>query len=50
MKKSKNWSKGLKYLGVGLLLLAIPGTTLLLPALLAKKFQDDKEKDEVLGI
>jgi len=50
MKKSKKLSKGWKYLGIGLLFLAIPGSTLLLPALLAKKIHDDREKEDVLGI
>jgi len=50
MKKGKKWSKGWKYLGIGLLVLAIPGSSLLLPALLAKKISEDRENDQVLGI
>ena len=50
MKKDKKWSKGWKYLGIGLLMLAIPGSTLLLPALLAKKIHDDRETNDILGI
>lgn len=50
MKNDKKWSKNLKYLGIGLLLLAIPGSTFLLPALIAKKIHDNKEKEDFLGI
>jgi len=50
MKKEKKWSKNLKYLGIGLLFLVIPGSTFLLPALLAKKIYDNKDTNDILGI
>jgi hypothetical protein len=50
MEKGKKWSKGWKYLGIGLLVLVIPGSSLLLPALLAKKILENKENDQILGI
>jgi len=50
MKKEKKWSKNWKYLGIGLLFLAIPGSTFLLPALWAKKINDNKDTNDILGI
>ena len=49
MEKKSKWSKGIKILGISLLLLAIPGSTFLLPVMLGKKLKNDKSKD-VLGI
>jgi hypothetical protein len=49
MEKKSKWSKGMKILGISLLLLAIPGSTFLLPVMLGKKLKNDKSKD-VLGI
>jgi len=50
MKTDKKWNKKWKYFGIGLLLLALPGSALLIPALLAKKIHDDKETNDILGI
>jgi hypothetical protein len=51
-KKGKKLSNGMKILGVSLLLLVIPGSTLLLPYLLkpSKKSNDEDKTNEVLGI
>ena len=56
MKKSeKKWSNGMKILGVSLLLLAVPGSTIVIPALINnfvknRKSKDEDNKEEFLGI
>jgi hypothetical protein len=50
METKKGISNGMKILGVSLLLLAIPGSTFLLPILFGKKLLERKKSKEVLGI
>ena len=50
MEKKSKWSKGMKYLGISLLLLAIPGSTFLLPIMLSKKIKNSDKSKDVLGI
>ena len=44
------WKNGMKYLGISLLLIAVPGSTFLLPLIFSKKIKDRLEKDRYLGI
>lgn len=46
----KRLKDGIKYFGIGLLLLAIPGSTFLLPMFFSKKIRDSKKSKEILGI
>ena len=50
MKEKKEMSNGMKILGLSLLILAIPGSTFLLPVIFGKKLLDNKKSKEVLGI
>jgi hypothetical protein len=50
--KDKKISNGIKIIGVGLLLLVVPGSTLALPWLIQKFIKDSKKdsSNEILGI
>lgn len=50
MENKKKWSKGMKILGISLLLIAVPGSTFLLPLMFGKKFVKSDKSNEVLGI
>lgn len=50
MDKSSKWNKGMKILGISLLLLAIPGSTFLLPFMFSKKIKNSEKSKDVLGI
>jgi hypothetical protein len=44
------WKNGMKYLGISLLLIAIPGSTFLLPFIFSKKTEDSKKSNRFLGV
>jgi len=50
MKIDSKLSSNMKIIGISLLLLVIPGSTLLLPAIFLKKKIDDKKTNRFLGI
>ena len=50
MDKKTKWNKGMKYLGISLLLIAIPGSTFLLPFMFGKKLKDNNKSNDILGI
>jgi hypothetical protein len=50
MENKTRWNKGMKILGISLLLIAIPGSTFLLPLMFSKKTKDTKKSNEILGI
>lgn len=56
MEKTKiNWKKGIKFFGIGLALLVIPGSSFVLPIIFAKKklfdkLSDKEESNRFLGI
>jgi hypothetical protein len=56
MEKTKiNWKKGMKFFGIGLLLLVIPGSSFVLPVMFARKklldkLSDKEESNTFLGI
>ena len=45
----KKWKNSIKYLGIGLLILAVPGSTFLLPMFFSKKSKEHKT-NRYLGI
>lgn len=50
MENNKKWTKGMKILGISLLLIAIPGSTFLLPFMLGKKIKESNKSKDILGI
>ncbi len=44
------WKTGMKYLGISLLILAVPGSTFLLPIIFSKKIRKDIKSNKYLGI
>jgi hypothetical protein len=50
MENKNGWEKGLKYFGIAVLILAIPGSAMILPAFFGKKLLDKKKSNDILGI
>ena len=50
MDKKTKWNKGIKYLGISLLFIVIPGSTFLLPFVFSKKIKNSEKSKDVLGI
>lgn len=44
------WKNGMKYLGISLLILVVPGSTFLLPIIFSKKIRKDIKSNKYLGI
>lgn len=50
MKISPKMSTNMKLIGISLLILMIPGSSIILPAFFAKKINDKKKSNRFLGI